>query len=98
VDKLALGQVYLRVFGFCPVVMYHSTIVPELSFSVCCCYQKDKRAKPGNLPNAMLFRTSGSVNEQVLCILVFKGISQRQQNKYGTANRKCSSPLLICVP
>jgi hypothetical protein len=27
----------------------------------CCCYRKDKRAKPGNFPEVMLFRKSGII-------------------------------------
>ena len=28
----------------------HSTNTPHSSSSTCCCFQKDKRVKPGNLP------------------------------------------------
>ena len=42
VDKVALGQVF--------PYRYHSNTAPHLYFSTCCSYQRDKRAKPGNLP------------------------------------------------
>jgi hypothetical protein len=38
----------------------HSILVTYSSLSTCCSYQKDKRAKPGNLKKAVLFRQWGS--------------------------------------
>jgi hypothetical protein len=51
--------------SFC---LYHYTNTPESSSSNFCSYQKDKRAKPGNLKNSTLFRKSGSLNKQVLSV------------------------------
>jgi hypothetical protein len=48
-DKVALGQVFLRVLGFL-LCQPHSTNAPTPSLFKFCCYQKDKRALPGNLP------------------------------------------------
>jgi hypothetical protein len=39
---------------------YHSINASYSSSSTCCSYQKDERAKPDNLQNAMLFRKRGS--------------------------------------
>ena len=50
VDKLALWQVCLPVPVF--PCQYHSTIAPHSPWSTCCHYQKDKRAKPGDLPKS----------------------------------------------
>ena len=36
---------------------------PHTSSSTCCCYQKDKRSNPRNLPKAMLFRKSTYVKK-----------------------------------
>ena len=49
VDKVALGQVFLRVLRFFPC-QYHSTSAPYSSSSTCCSYRTDKQAKTGNLP------------------------------------------------
>ena len=55
VDKVALGLVFLRVFP----CQCHSTSATRLSSSACCSYQRDKRAKSGNLSKAVLCRKSG---------------------------------------
>ena len=55
---MALGQVFLPVRRF-PLCQYHSTDAPHSSSSTCCCYEKDKRAKPGNLPKIMLAQKPG---------------------------------------
>jgi hypothetical protein len=47
-DRVALGQVLLRVLRFPPVSTLHKC--PTLIFIYCCSYQKNKRAKAGNLP------------------------------------------------
>jgi hypothetical protein len=44
--------------------LYHSTNDSYSSSSTCCSYQKDKRAKPGNLLEAMPFRKSGCVGQR----------------------------------
>jgi hypothetical protein len=51
VNKVALGHVFLLSASLFPC-QYHSTIAPYSSSSTCCSYQKDKRAKPGNLPKS----------------------------------------------
>jgi hypothetical protein len=38
---------------------YHSTSTPYLCAFTCCSYQKDERAKPGNLPKSNLFSDIG---------------------------------------
>jgi len=38
---------------------YHSTNAPYFSSSTCCSYQKDKRAKPGDLPKSDVLAESG---------------------------------------
>jgi hypothetical protein len=43
---------------------YHSTNAPHPSLATCYSYQNGKRAKPGNLPQAMLFRTSGCTGQK----------------------------------
>jgi hypothetical protein len=45
VEKVTLGQVF---FFTC---QYHYIDDSYLCLCSCCCYQKDKRAKPVNLPN-----------------------------------------------
>jgi len=39
----------------------YSTSATYSSLSTCWCYQKDKQAKPDNLPKVLLFRESGSI-------------------------------------
>ena len=46
-----------------PPSQHHSTNATYISSPVCCSYQKDKRAKPRNLPKATLFRKPGSVGQ-----------------------------------
>jgi hypothetical protein len=55
VIKVALRQVFVQVFRFSP-----ANIIPPMlhTSTTSCFYQKDKRAKPGNLQKAMLFRKS----------------------------------------
>ena len=38
---------------------YHSAVAVYSSESACCCYQKDKRAKPGNLPKSSALSETG---------------------------------------
>jgi len=54
VDKVALRQIFLPVLPFPPISAIH-TNAPHSSSSTGCSYQKDKRAKPGNLQRAVLF-------------------------------------------
>jgi len=57
VVKVALRQVFVQVFRFSP-----ANIIPPMlharTSSTRCFYRKDKRAKPGNLQKAILFRKS----------------------------------------
>jgi hypothetical protein len=39
--------------------LYHYTNAPHSSLSTCCSYQKDKRAKPGNLPKGNVLSETG---------------------------------------
>jgi hypothetical protein len=48
-EKVALGQGFLRVLRFSPVSLAASILYTVLRSSKCFCYQKDKRAKPENL-------------------------------------------------
>ena len=49
VGKVALGHVSLRVLCISPVSIT-PPITPYSSSSTCCSYEKDKRAKSGNIP------------------------------------------------
>ena len=51
-----------QYFSFPPSVPFHQC--STLIFSYLLLLQKGKRAKPGNLPKAMLFRTSGSTGQK----------------------------------
>jgi len=66
VEKVALGEIFLRVLPsfscYC-----HSTNAPHSSPSTHCSYQKDKRAKPRNLPqNSSLSETAELGTEMYL--------------------------------
>jgi hypothetical protein len=52
-ESLNINQVNILISGF--PCQYHSTKAPYSSSSTCCRYQKDKRAKPGNLKNNQRF-------------------------------------------
>ena len=58
VDKVALGQVFLRIFRFSPVII----VPPVLIFIIYwLSYRKEKRVKAGKLKSvAVFFRKSGS--------------------------------------
>ena len=57
-EKMALEFFLSNTSGF-PV--QYSTSATYSSLSTCWCYQKDKQAKPDNLPKVLLFRESGSI-------------------------------------
>jgi hypothetical protein len=60
VGKVVPGQVFLGVLQF-SIVSIIPPMLPYSSSSTCCCYQKDKRAKLGNLQKkAILFQKSES--------------------------------------
>jgi hypothetical protein len=75
VEKVALEQVSIRVGLFFPV-----RIIPPMfhtHLSTCCSYQKDKRAKPGNLPKIrVFFGPQGVLDRKVLSLFFaeFKGL------------------------
>jgi hypothetical protein len=58
VVKVALGQVFSPSTSIYPC-QYHSTYSLYSSISTCCSYQKDKRAKPGNLPKSNVLSEIG---------------------------------------
>ena len=79
VDQEALDTGFSPSTSVLPC-QYDHTNAPYSSSSTCCCYQKDKRAKPGNLPkcNALL-----EIWEQCIertCIKPVKGSMQSLGN------------------
>jgi hypothetical protein len=59
-NKVALGQFCVQVLRFLHVRIISTMLRTDLYLHVALT-RKDKRAKPGNLPKAMLFGKSGSV-------------------------------------
>jgi len=53
---------------------YHSTIAPLSSSYTCCCYKKDKRTKPGNLPKS---NPPSEIGCKKYLHLVFRGLRQK---------------------
>jgi hypothetical protein len=53
-----LCNVFLPVLQFPLSVSFHQCSI-AISISICCCYQQNKRAKPGNRQRTMLSRKSG---------------------------------------
>ena len=58
VDKVALGQAFLQVFRFRPVLFHSNNASYSPSFARCS-YQKAKRTKPWNLSNSNAFGEIG---------------------------------------
>jgi hypothetical protein len=72
VDKVAEGQVFLRVFLFTPVNIIHPMVHNSYA-STRCYYQKDKRAKPVNFPKSNAVSEMGEHwIERYFVFLVFK--------------------------
>ena len=71
VDKVAEGQVFLRVFLFTPAIIH--PMVHNSYASSRCSYQKDKRAKPVNFPKSNAVSEMGEHwIERYFGFLVFK--------------------------
>jgi len=70
VDRMTLGPGFLRVLRMSPC-QYLSTRALYVPSSTCCCYQKDKREKPGNLPKCS-FGNLGALDGKILSLLSFK--------------------------
>ena len=91
VEKVALGQVPLRVIGVFFSCQYFSTNTPYSSST--CSYQKDKRAKHGNLPGSfgngehwmeMYFHCLGAFAEVVKVTFTFAVSARLSVHPHGT--------------
>ena len=79
VEKVALGEIFLRVLRSFSCHC-HSTNSPHSSQSTHCSYQKDKRAKPENLPkNSSLPETAELGTEMYLHFFVFYSVRMRRK-------------------
>jgi hypothetical protein len=69
VVKVAMGQISLRELWF--PCQYHSTNASYSALSTCCAYQKEKRAKAGNLPERRSFGNRGALDMNKLNVVCF---------------------------
>ena len=67
---------------------YYSTNAVYSPSSTCCCYQKDKRAKPGNLP-----KNNVSISNVIACV----GMLRNWQRLEGAQNMLCYTKLFSIV-
>jgi hypothetical protein len=87
VDKVALAQAVLRVLRFSRL-----SIVPPLPR---CSYQKDKRAKPGNLQNKNSLSEIGQHWTESTFTWSFKG--RVMARAAGRRSRSEVSPLVVDI-
>ena len=98
VDRVALGQVSIRVLRFPPV----SIIPPMLRIylSTCCFYQKDRRAKPGSLPNSNARqKTRRSWIEKYfdLAFKVFRSLRSQHRNSWTLPRSRLTNNHDTCL-
>jgi len=79
-DWVATAQNFLRLLQPSPVSIIPAVLYNYSSSSTCFCYQKDKRAKPGNLPKGNVIR--GALYRKVVSLWVFKRFNSIHVNKY----------------
>jgi len=89
VDKVvALVQVFLPVHLFLPVSIIPTKLHNHLHLRAWCCYQKDKRAKPGNNETKQCsFERIRRIDVGCLCIEGNSCVDQKSCRALNTAQR-----------
>lgn len=78
---------------------YHSTNTSYSSPFTCCSYQKDRRARPGNLPNKQRsFRNGGALDRKLFLLLFFLSLKVWSLEGMPSRNLKftCIAPQTDC--
>ena len=90
--EICCGRSDIRTGNSVFPCQYHSTVAPCSSLSTCCSYEKDKRAKPGNLPKS---NAVAEIGEPAYTFLMLEGLDKMSEGGSRVAGYASHASLTV---